>query len=46
VDARQHRAAYAVGMFVAAMRGQGVRREAELYPAGILMGLLRSEYAG
>jgi [ribosomal protein S5]-alanine N-acetyltransferase len=96
VDAGQHRANYAVGLFVAALRGQGlgrevtrlvlawgfgqlglhrielevlafntraircylacgfrsegVRREAELYPAGwqdlIVMGLLRSEYAG
>jgi RimJ/RimL family protein N-acetyltransferase len=96
VDAGQHRATYAVGLFVAALRGQGlgrevtrlvlawgfgelglhrielevlafntraircylacgfrsegVRREAELYPAGwqdlIVMGLLRSEYAG
>ena len=31
-------------------RREGVRREAELYPAGwqdlIIMGLLRSEYAG
>ena len=96
VDAGQHRATYAVGLFAAALRGQGlgreitrlvvawgfgdlglhrielevlafntraihcylacgfcgegVRREAELYPAGwqdlIIMGLLRSEYAG
>ncbi len=96
VDDGQHRATYAVGLFVAALRGQGlgrevtrlvlawgfgelglhrielevlafntraircylacgfrsegVRREAELYPVGwqdlIVMGLLRSEYAG
>jgi len=96
VDAGQHRATYTVGLFVAALRGQGlgrevtrlvvawgfgelrlhrielevlafnaraircylacgfrsegVRREAELYPHGwqdlIVMGLLRSEYAG